>query len=168
MKRYSSFVLQFIYGLQAAVSNLEIFSFADTLEYLTPALKDQAGLEQILERVVLQGESWGGGTNIGVALKELSESYGELLTPRTIVIIASDTRTVQLDRALPALQRLKERVRQVIWLNPLPSEQWLRYRSVQAFAELVEMWPCNTIAQLEEAVAGRLFATTVFLDQGGR
>ena len=165
MKRYSSFVLQFIYGLQAAVSNLEIFSFADTLEYLTPALKDQAGLEQILERVVLQGESWGGGTNIGVALKELSESYGELLTPRTIVIIASDTRTVQLDRALPALQRLKERVRQVIWLNPLPSEQWPRYRSVQAFAELVEMWPCNTIAQLEEAVAGRLFATTVFLDQ---
>jgi len=66
MKRYSSFVLQFIYGLQAAVSNLEIFSFADTLEYLTPALKDQAGLEQILERVVLQGESWGGGTNIGL------------------------------------------------------------------------------------------------------
>ncbi len=53
----------------------------------------------------------------------------------------------------------------MIWLNPLPSEQWPRYRSVQAFAELVEMWPCNTIAQLEEAVAGRLFATTVFLDQ---
>lgn len=165
MKRYSSFILQFIYGLQAVVSNLEIFSFADTLEYLTPAFKEQAGLEQILERVVLQGKSWGGGTNIGAALTELTGGYGELLTHRTIVIVASDTRTIQLAQALPALQRLKERVRQVIWLNPLPPEQWSRYRSVKAFSELVEMWPCNTIARLEEAVAGRLFATTAFLNQ---
>lgn len=165
MKRYSSFVLQFIYGLQTVIANLELFSFADTLEYLTPALKEQAGLEQILERVVLQGESWGGGTNIGASLTELSENYRELLTYRTIVIVVSDTRTVQLDRALPALQKITERVRQVIWLNPLPPEEWFRYRSVQLFSELVEMWPCNTIAQLEQAVTGRLFAATTYLDQ---
>ena len=165
MKRYSSFVLHFFYGLQAVVSNLELFSFADTLEYLTPALKEQAGLEQILERIVLQGDSWGGGTNIGTALTDLINSYSELLTSRTVAILVSDTRTVQLDRALPALQKLKERVRRVLWLNPLPPEQWPRYRSVQAFCELVEMWPCNTIAQLEEAVAGRLFAATTFSDQ---
>ena len=165
MKRYSSFVLHFFYGLQAVVSNLELFSFADTLEYLTPALKEQAGLEQILERIVLQGDSWGGGTNIGTALTDLINSYSELLTSRTVAILVSDTRTVQLDRALPALQKLKERVRRVLWLNPLPPEQWPRYRSVQAFCELVEMWPCNTIAQLEEAVAGRLFAATILLDQ---
>ena len=165
MKRYSSFVLHFFYGLQAMVSNLEMFSFADTLEYLTPALKEEAGLEQILERVILRGDSWGGGTNIGAALTDLGKNYRELLTSRTVAIVVSDTRTVQLDRALPALQKIKERVRRVIWLNPLPPEQWSRYRSVQEFCELVEMWPCNTIAQLEEAVAGRLFATTTFLEQ---
>lgn len=165
MKRYSSFVLQFIYGLQAAVANLEVFSFADTLEYFTPALKEQAGLEQILERVVLQGESWGGGTDIGASLTELFENYRELLTYRTIVIVVSDTRTVRLAQALPALQRLKERVRQVIWLNPLAPEEWPRYRSVQSFCELVEMWPCNNIDQLEKAVSGRLFAATTYLDQ---
>lgn len=165
MKRYSSFVLQFIYGLQAAVSNLELFSFADTLEYLTPALKQQAGLDQLLERVVLHGESWGGGTNIGAALAELNRNYRELLTPRTVVIVVSDTRTINLNAALPELRRLKERVRRVIWLNPLPPEQWSRHRSVTAFGELVEMWPCNTIARLEEAIAGRLFDATLFLDR---
>ncbi len=164
MKRYSSFVLQFIYGLQAAVSKLELFSFADALEYLTPALKEQAGLEELLERVVLRGESWGGGTNIGAALAELNRSYRELLTLRTVAIIVSDTRTIKLDAALPELRRLKERVRRVIWLNPLPPEQWPRYRSVAAFGEIVEMWPCNTIARLEEAIAGRLFAANLFLD----
>ncbi len=165
MERYSSFVLQFIYGLQAAVSNLELFSFADTLEYLTPALEQQSGLDQLLGRVILHGRSWGGGTNIGAALAELNGYYRELLTSRTIVIVVSDTRTIKLDTALPELQRLKERVRKIIWLNPLPPEQWSRHRSVAAFSELVEMWPCNTIAQLEKAVAGRLFATTLFFDR---
>lgn len=162
MERYSTFVLQFIYGLQAAVGKLELFSFADTLEYLTPALKEQAGLDQLLERVVLQGQSWGGGTNIGAALAELNGSYRELLTPRTVVIVVSDTRTINLNAALPEVQRLKERVRRIIWLNPLPPEQWSRHRSVSAFGELVEMWPCNTIARLEEAVAGRLFSNRIF------
>ncbi len=165
MKRYSSFVLQFIYGLQAAVSNLELFSFADTLEYLTLALKQQPGLDQFLQRVILRGESWGGGTNIGAALAEMNRGYRELLTPRTVVIMVSDTRTINLNAALPELVRFKERVRRVIWLNPLPPEQWSRYRSVGAFGEIVEMWPCNTIARLEEAIAGRLFAATLFLDR---
>ncbi len=165
MKRYSSFVLQFIYGLQAAVANLELFSFADTLEYLTPALKEQTGLEHILERVVLEGESWGGGTDIGASLTELFEKYRELLTHRTIVIMVSDTRTVRLSQALAALQKVQERVRQVIWLNPLAPEEWSRYRSVREFGELVEMWPCNTIDQLEKAVSGRLFAANTYLEQ---
>ncbi len=164
MERYSSFVLQFIYGLQAVVSNLELFSFADNLEYLTPALQEQAGLDQLLERVVLHGESWGGGTNIGAALAELNRNYRELLTSRTVVIMVSDTRTINIGAALPELQGLKERVRRVIWLNPLPAEQWSRHRSVAEFGVLVEMWPCNTIAQLEKAVAGRLFSTAQFLD----
>jgi len=164
MKRYSSFVLQFIYGLKVAVSNLEIFAFADTLEYLTPALKQQAGLEELLERVVLHGKSWGGGTNIGAALAELNRDYRELLTTRTVAIIVSDTRTINLEAALPELRRLKERVRRLIWLNPLPPEQWPRYRSVAAFGEIAEMWPCNTIARLEEAIAGRLFAASLYLD----
>lgn len=165
MERYSSFVLQFIYGLQAAVFNLELFSFADTLEYLTPALKEQAGLDQLLERVVLHGESWGGGTNIGAALAELNMHYRELLTPRTVAIVVSDTRTINLNAALAEVQKLKERVRRIIWLNPLPPEQWRRHQSVASFAKLVEMWPCNTIARLEEAVTGRLFATTLILDR---
>ena len=166
MERYSSFVLQFIYGLQAAILNLELFSFADALEYLTPFLKEQAGPEQLLERVLLRGESWGGGTNIGAALGRLNRQYRQLLTSRTVVILVSDTRTINLEAALVELQRLKERVRRVIWLNPLPPEQWSLHRSVITCGELVEMWPCNTIARLEEAVAGRLFATMKFYEQG--
>jgi hypothetical protein len=38
----------------------------------------------------------------------------------------------------------------------LPVDRWFDYRSVSQISEAVEMWPCNSIAQLEEVLAGRL------------
>lgn len=158
MQRYSVFVLQFIYGLQAAVQNLESFSFSDTLEYLTPALQKQEGLESLLARVVNESGNWGGGTNLFAALQQLLGSYRHLLNRKTCIIIVSDTKTLALEQSLQALQRLKLLVKKILWLNPLPLEQWNQYRSVDKVRQLIEMWPCNTIADLEAVVAGRIVA----------
>lgn len=157
MQRFSTFVLQFIYGLQSAVHNLESFCFADGLEYLSPELKERGGLRHVLDRVVKRGRAWGGGTNLAAALEQLQRGHVSLFNSRTTVLVVSDTRTVALDPSLEALQRLKDRVGRVFWLNPLPPEQWCQYRSVAEVGALVEMWPCNTLAQLEQAVSGRLF-----------
>ena len=102
MQRYSVFVLQFIYGLQAAVQNLESFSFSDNLVYLSPALQRQEGLESLLAQVVNSG-TWGGGTSLSAALRHLLGSYRHLLNRRTCVIIVSDTKTLALEPSLQAL-----------------------------------------------------------------
>ncbi len=156
MQRYSVFVLQFIYGLQTAVHNLESFSFSDSLEYLSPALQKQDGLQNLLDRVVKSSGNWGGGTNLATALQQLLKSYRFLLNRKTTVIIVSDTKTLGLEPSLEALKRLKSMVKEILWLNPLILEQWPLYRSVEAVRQLVEMWPCHNIAQLEAVVAGRL------------
>ncbi len=158
MQRYSVFVLQFIYGLQAAVQNLESFSFSDNLEYLSPALQRQKGLESLLARVVNESGNWGGGTNLSAALQQLLGSYRHLLNRRTCVIIVSDTKTLALEPSLQALLRLKLLVKKILWLNPLPPQQWRLYRSVDKVRQLTEMWPCHTIADLEAVVAGRIMA----------
>lgn len=168
MKRYSTFVLQFIYGLQSAVHNLESFCFADGLEYLSPDLKGPGQLQKILERVVIKGSSWGGGTNLAAALEALLDHYHMLLTARTTAVIVSDTRTIAFGASLRALQKIKEQVARVIWMNTLPPERWSRYRSVQAVGEMVEMWPCNTIAQLEQVVSGRLLKPAYMKEGGGK
>lgn len=156
MQRYSVFVLQFMYGLQAAVQNLESFSFSDNLEYLSPALQRQDGLQNLLDRVVKGSANWGGGTNLGTALQQLLISYRFLLNQKTTVIIVSDTKTLGLEPSLQALKRLQAMVKEILWLNPLVPEQWPLYRSVEAVQQLVEMWPCHNIAQLEKVVTGRL------------
>jgi uncharacterized protein with von Willebrand factor type A (vWA) domain len=61
-----------------------------------------------------------------------------------------------LDDALKALVKIKEKIKRVIWLNPLAADRWPDYRSVGLIAEQVEMWPCSNIGQLEEALSGRL------------
>ncbi len=156
MKQYSTFVIHFLHGLREVVRDLSCFSFADNLENLTPELKGRAGLQQLLDRAIRSSKNWGGGTNLGFSLNELMQKYPDLLNGRTSVIVVSDTKTISLDRSLKELSKLKDRVKRVIWLNPLPKEQWSDYRSVGSVAEMAEMWPCNTIAQLEEVLNGRL------------
>jgi len=156
MKQYSTFVIHFMMGLQDVVRNLSCFSFAEQVENLTPELKGRSGLQHVLESVVRHSKNWGGGTNLGSSLEELSRKYPDYLNAKTTVIIVSDTRTVSIDRALKALEKLDDRVKRIIWLNPLPLERWPDYRSVNIIASKVEMWPCNTIAQLEEVLTGRL------------
>jgi uncharacterized protein len=165
MERYSSFVLQFIYGLQAAVRNLETFCFADNLEYISPALNEHGCLKQVLERVVVKSKTWGGGTSLSASLRSLYQFYQPLLDRKTTVIIVSDTKTTALDASLEALLRLKGLVRRVLWLNPLPPARWPGCRSVAAVAELIEMWPCSTIGQLEQVIAGRLLKVKAPIDK---
>jgi uncharacterized protein len=156
MKRYSTFVIHFLYGLHEAVKDLSCFSFSDNLEDLSGEIKGRVGLTRLLDRVIRRSKTWGGGTNIGKALNKLMRDYPDKANLKTTLIIVSDTKTMALDSSVKELKRLKERVKRVIWLNPLPVDRWFDYRSVSQISEAVEMWPCNSIAQLEEVLAGRL------------
>ncbi len=156
MKSYSSFVIHFLYGLHEAVRDLSCFSFSDNLENLDAGIKGKIVLNNLLDRVIRRSGNWGGGTDISRALGRLMTDYPDRVNMKTTLIIVSDTKTVALDQSIKELAKIKERVRRVIWLNPLPPDRWADYRSVVMVSELAEMWPCSTIAQLEEVLAGRL------------
>jgi uncharacterized protein with von Willebrand factor type A (vWA) domain len=156
MKKYSTFVIHFLHGLHEVVRDLSCFSFSDNLEDLTAELKGRTNIKQLLDRVIRRSKTWGGGTDIGSALYLLAEEHPDRVNAKTTVIVVSDTKTVALDKAEKELEKLKGRIRRVIWLNPLPTDHWDDYRSVGLVADQVEMWPCSTIAQLEEVLTGRL------------
>jgi uncharacterized protein with von Willebrand factor type A (vWA) domain len=71
-------------------------------------------------RHVLLEDAWGGGTTIGVCLRDFLQRYGERLLGRdTVVIIASDgldIGDVAILRA--AMARLFRLSAAVVWLNP--------------------------------------------------
>jgi len=156
MKNYSTFVIHFLLGLQEVVRNLSCFSFSDNIENLTPELKGRSGLKPLLDRVIRRSKNWGGGTNLAAALDQLTEKYPDYVNAKTTLIVVSDTKTVSIDQTVKKLEMIRDRVKRIIWLNPMPLEQWSDYRSVSTFGELVDMWPCSTISQLEEVLAGKL------------
>ena len=156
MIRYTVFVLQFIYGINAAVQRIKSFIFSDDLERISPYFQEKRDFGETMAMLVQESGQWGGGTSLAVALQKLMTRYGDEIHRNTIVIIVSDTRTIRLQEGVSQLKKLKEQVREIIWLNTLPAKDWDAYASVAAFREVVTMLPCNTLSDLEQVVSRRI------------
>ncbi|NMB40698.1 MAG: VWA domain-containing protein [Firmicutes bacterium] len=157
MIRYTNFVLQFIYGLNTVVKRIESFVFSEGLERITPYFQQGKNFDSTIESIIKESKQWGGGTSLDRAIKSLFNSCAEELNRNTIVIIVSDTRTVRHRNAIKEVQRLRDEVKEIIWLNTLPQGDWDKYSSVQAFQKIAAMFPCNTLTDLEQVLGRKLF-----------
>jgi uncharacterized protein with von Willebrand factor type A (vWA) domain len=106
-------------ALTAVTPAVETFAFSTTLHRITPEVR-QAAAGAPPQWPVL-GHAWGGGTNIGDCLDTFVREAGQrLLSPHTVVIIASDGLDTGAPDALrQAMSALRQRTAAVIWLNPL-------------------------------------------------
>ena len=156
MIRYTSFILPFIYGLNMVVSDIESFVFAENLERITPHMERGASFEEARQELMKKSRQWGGGTRLAVAVEKLMQEHEELLTPKTVVIIVSDTRTTLLQESRQKIASLQHRVKDIIWLNTLPPEDWEGLRSVDMFQELTRMYPCNRLTDLEQIFSRKI------------
>ena len=120
METYSRFLIQFLYGFQKSLYNLETFVFSTRLSRITPILRRKR-FEKALEKISETVLDWSGGTNIGECLGKFNSRYAStLLYRKTIVILISDG----WDRGDEILlreemKRLRKRAYYIIWLNPL-------------------------------------------------
>ena len=121
MMVYSHFLLQLAYAFvrQKHMGKAEVFGFSTELYRLTQHLNHGGVEEAILAaRNAMPGRS--GGTKIGRSLTSLLEDYGRVLDPKTVLIINSDGwDTGDLDLLKRSMQKLHERSKYIIWLNPL-------------------------------------------------
>lgn len=156
MARYSRFVLQFLYGLSSVVAGIESFAFAERLERLTPHFGRGRPFARTMTEVLGKSRLWGGGTDLGAALTALEERHGERLTPDSVLLVVSDTRTLHPSQAAATLARLARRVRDVLWLNTLPRDEWRELNSVRVFQACSRMYECNTLAHLERVIARQM------------
>ncbi len=186
MARYTVFILEFVFGLGAAVRGVEAFLFSEQLERITdriaghpwgtkPAgspgaggLADGSGhgpssrrrrgpggtpqFAQVADQVVGESRVWGKGTDLGAALETLLAEHERVLTRDTVVIVVSDTKTLGADMAAGILAGLRPRVREILWLNTLPREEWPEQRTAALFARTASMHECNTLAHLERVI----------------
>lgn len=160
MERYTRLLLQFIYGMKAALSQpVEAFVFSTRLTRITRPLQIR-DLDLALENVGQLVNDWAGGTRIGESLKTFNFEWGRRVLGRgAVVLMISDG----WDRGDPDLlrremARLKRNCHRLIWLNPLlgaPDYEPLT-RGIQAALPYIDNFlPVHNLASLED-LAGRL------------
>jgi uncharacterized protein with von Willebrand factor type A (vWA) domain len=120
MDIYTTFLIQFLYGLQNGLRGIETIVFSTRVTRITPLLR-RRNIDAALQLIANTVQDWSGGTKIGACLHEFNMTMAaDMVTSKTLVIIISDGwdtgDTVVLDRAMAQLRRTALRV---IWLNPL-------------------------------------------------
>ncbi|MDQ7794840.1 MAG: VWA domain-containing protein [bacterium] len=158
MARYSRFVLQFLYGLASVVACIESFAFSERLERLTPHFARGRPFARTMAAVMGQSQIWGGGTDLAAALETLETRYAGKLTPDSVLVVVSDTKTVHPQAAAALLDRVGRRVKDVLWLNTLPRAEWRELASVRAFQACARMYECNTLAHLEQVITRQMLS----------
>ena len=120
MDCYSRFLIQFIYGMQQEIKEIEIAVFSTRLTNITGLLR-RRGIEEGLRTVAQVVPDWSGGTKIGESIIAFNREFGRSFSAyRSVVILISDG----WDRGNPALLQgamevLHRHAYRVIWLNPL-------------------------------------------------
>jgi len=156
MAKYAGFVLQFMYGLSSVTEEIESFIFSEKVERVTAEFGKPLPFEITMTELINRSEDWGRGTDFNHALAEIASQYKGLLNKETFVIIVSDTKTINVEKASLRLQDLKKKVKDIIWLNTLPKKLWLDTTSVLVFRRYCHMFECNTLAHLDKIMRSEI------------
>ncbi len=157
MLKYTEFVLQFVYGLASVVSGIETFAFGEDLVCLTDKIHTDKSFQQMIEKAIMStGKEWGGGTNLAISLDRLLADYSQVMTKRTVLIILSDTQTLEAEKAAGQLQLIRRKVRDILWLNTLPTRRWTESQTVELFRPYCQMHECYTLGHLTNILNEKL------------
>lgn len=148
MVQFSEFALRFIQSLNQVSENSRTFLFSERLVEV-----DAFGLRTMdsFRSALRDSGIYGRGTDLGTALEDICSRRPPVLGAGTTLMILSDTKTIDQNRAVQAVREAKRQAARVLWLNPIPEGKWQYLRSVQTMAALVPMVSCSTLRELAAA-----------------
>ncbi len=120
MELYSRFMIHMMYALQNSSLNLQTFVFSTALYNITRKLKT-SDIKKSLNDLSHYVDQWSSGTKIGYCLNEFLERFGDrYLNRRTFIFIVSDGwDSGDISLMDSSMDKLKKRVKKIIWINPL-------------------------------------------------
>jgi uncharacterized protein with von Willebrand factor type A (vWA) domain len=86
----------------------------------------------------------------------MRKDYPGLFRNSTVLIILSDTKSLEAHLAAEELKKIRQKIKEIIWLNPLPGREWSKYHTVELFKRYSTMWECSSLAHLAAALRQQL------------
>jgi hypothetical protein len=139
------------------VRDIEVFLFAEDLEHVSLGVRRAAALDAAVVGLVEESRVWGKGTNLAAALRRLVDQHRQTLSQDALLLVVSDTKTLAVEEASALLAGVRRRVRDIIWLNPIPARQWPELPTVAALAPHVRMYESSTLFDLERVLRQAVF-----------
>ena len=120
MDCYAKFLIQFIYGMQQELKEVDVAVFSTHLTNITGLLR-RKGLTEGLNEVSNVVPDWSGGTKIGESLLEFYRQFATSFSAyRTVLILISDGwDRGDVDLLRRSMELLHRHAYKLIWLNPL-------------------------------------------------
>lgn len=120
MDCYAKFLIQFIYGMQQELREVDVAVFSTHLTDITGLLR-RKGLAEGLNEVANIVPDWSGGTKIGESLLEFYRQFAPSFSAyRSVVILISDGwDRGDVDVLRHSMEMIHRHAYRLIWLNPL-------------------------------------------------
>ncbi len=120
MDCYAKFLIQFIYGMQQELREVDVAVFSTHLTDITGLLR-RKGLAEGLNEVANVVPDWSGGTKIGESLLEFYRQFAPSFSAyRSVVILISDGwDRGDVDVLRRSMEMIHRHAYRLIWLNPL-------------------------------------------------
>jgi uncharacterized protein with von Willebrand factor type A (vWA) domain len=152
MRPVTRLMLLFLFLLQGAARRVRTFVFVDRLGEVTARLAGERDPRRAADLAVAASViPLGGNSAYGRALRTFERDHRDAVTRRTTVIIIGDGRTNYAPPEAWALEALRRRARQVLWICPEPRSRWGQGDSEMPLyaARCTRVATATTLAELE-------------------
>lgn len=157
MNRYTEMLMRFIHTLMLARRRVQCFLMGTRLSNATRWLRGR-DIEPALARCGQNVKDWGGGTRLGLCLREFNHRWSRrVLGQGAVVLLITDglEREAEVDLAAETT-RLQRSCRRLVWLNPLLGYEGFapRARGIVAMLPHVdEFRPVHNLESMQQLAA---------------
>jgi uncharacterized protein len=152
---FAQFTLLLVHALRDQFQGMRAFTFIDHVAEVTHHFTPGADPAQVMADLAASTSHaalWG-RTNYGRALTRFAELHGDVVGPKTALLVLGDARSNHSDLAVPVLRDLADAARHAWWLNPEHRRHWGTGDSAAPeYAAVVPMVECRNLTQLEAFV----------------
>ncbi len=126
MATFARFTMQLTYAISAELAKVRVFAFIDGLDEVTEYFSSDTDFAEGLVAMSREADivRRDGHSDYGRSFSEMWERYSDAVTSRSTVIITGDARNNYRESGLEAFERMVERSKATLWLNPEPERFW--------------------------------------------
>ncbi|WP_406288375.1 vWA domain-containing protein [Embleya sp. NBC_00896] len=153
---FAHFTLMLAYALREQFARVRAFAFIDTVDEVTRFFERPGGdITEAMRRLTAEANlvRISGHSDYGHSFKVFVERYGDVIGPKSSLLILGDARNNYQDPALAALAAMVTPARHAWWLNPEPERDWDTGDSIAGvYARHISMIECRNLTQLGQFV----------------